>query len=87
MTIEASINTWVSLTLNQNKKVEDFEVHNKKTASDDEVHINEKPASAESQVTGKKGTEKTLNAINQMLGMNDAKLNATKANRIMRKKI
>ena len=51
------------------------------------MHITEKPATAESQVAGKLGTEKTLNAINQMLGMNDAKLNATKANRIMRKKI
>ena len=94
MTIEASINCWVALTLNQNKKVEEFEVNKyREYASDEETTVKEKPDkekpdTAESQtVAGNFSTKKTVNAITQMLGMDDMKLNATKANRIMRKKI
>ena len=89
MTIEASINCWVALTLNQNKKVEEFEVNKyREYASDEEEPVKEKPDTAESfTVTGNLSTKKTVKAITQMLGMNDIKLNATKANRIMRKKI
>ena len=49
MTIEASINTWVQLALSQNKKIEDFEVHQHKNADqENEIYNIEKPSSPES---------------------------------------
>ena len=89
MTIESSINCFVALTLSQNKKVDDFEVSKyREHGSSQEDLVSEKPDTAAPQEeAGALSTKKTINAITQMLGMDESKLNATKANRIMRKKI
>ena len=56
--------------------------------SSQEDLVSEKPDSAAPvEEVSALSTKKTINAITQMLGMDESKLNATKANRIMRKKI
>ena len=90
MTIEAGTNTWVTLNLEQNKKFEDIEVskfHEDKTSDiDDASNTNPGTAGTQSRLDNQT-TEKTSKAISKMLGTNDQKHNATKANRIMKQKI